>query len=273
VNGFPINQELIAMALQASKAAESAILGYYKKSYSREIKADNSPVTQADIAADHAIREVLSQSDIPMFSEESTPEQNNPNEKTYWLVDPIDGTEEFISETGEFTINIALIHSGKPVLGVMGVPAPENPLKGHWLGIPESKLLRYSAGDEWEPVAEKAKSPGSLPGVVASRRDLRGGAGDWLSSHFQRPEQYELLKVGSSLKFLYLALNMAELYPRSSRLNAWDVATGVALLRSCGGKFQNLNSASEIEINNPYMSVPPFLAISGGYEIEAFKTH
>jgi 3'(2'), 5'-bisphosphate nucleotidase len=266
VKSFHVSEELIAVALAASQAAEVKILSFYKKSFSSEIKADNSPVTQADIAADNAIRMVLSDSGLPMYSEESSPEQENSKEETYWLVDPIDGTEEFIAETGEFTINIALIHAGEPVLGVMGVPAPENLLRGHWLGVPERGLFMRRGENSWELAQKVLKSNNSLPGILASRRDLRGGAGEWLNKQFQDSAQYELMKVGSSLKFLYLALNMAELYPRSSRLNAWDVATGIALLQSSGGRFQQLHKGERISIAHPRMSVPPFIAISSGYK-------
>jgi 3'(2'), 5'-bisphosphate nucleotidase len=250
---------LVQTAVLAAQAAAEKIRVCYNSNVKVWIKEDNSPVTEADLMADHIINEILSSTGIPILSEENKSvftETFSP--ETYWLVDPIDGTEEFVTRSGEFTVNIALMHQRKPILGVMAAPVANNHLEGVWVGIPGLGFFRQTNHSIEIPNYFEPTNPIK---ILASRRDLKGGAGDWIAQKFPA-NNFEMIWVGSSLKFLYLALGLANLYPRSSRLNTWDVAAGNALLIAAGGGISAMNLEEPFNYNKPIGNVSPFIASS-----------
>lgn len=210
-----------------------------------EAKGDESPLTQADLASDQILQAGLArlQPHFPVLSEESSAEQAAGRREwpSYWLVDPLDGTKEFLARTGEFTINIALIKAHKPVLGVLYVPLQNTA----YVGIPGVKALRYrwhADGRREESVlAASALREGAALVLLASRRH-RGqalqGCLDWLDRHWGEVERRN---SGSALKFCDLARGKGDFYPRFSPCCEWDVAAGQALVEAVGGAIIGLD--------------------------------
>jgi 3'(2'), 5'-bisphosphate nucleotidase len=208
-------------------------------------KDDNSPLTRADLES-HALLlaglQALAPS-IPVLSEESSPAEcaGRRSWGHYWLVDPLDGTKEFLARTGEFTINIALISGHRPVLGILYVP-----LTGlAYVGIPGGSALRYRyRGDnDWssELVSTRALAPDRELLVLASRR--HGGPRledclQWLRQHWGPVSR---LNSGSALKFCQLAEGAGDFYPRFSPCCEWDTAAGQAVLEAAGGALVGLD--------------------------------
>jgi len=220
-----------------ARRAGAAILEVYAGTFSVEHKADNSPLTAADMAAHHTILEGLRAlaPDIPVLSEESAdiPWSTRSTWTRYWLVDPLDGTREFVKRNGEFTVNIALIERSAPAAGIVLAPALGRIFCG------ETGSGAFEAGVEaetdaaslaWRALqARKASVQG--PVVVASRshRDERTEA------YLKCLKVKKIVSAGSSLKFCLLAAGEADLYPRFGRTMEWDTAAGHAVLAAAGG--------------------------------------
>ncbi len=205
-------------------------------------KPDQSPLTQADLQAHRVIVDALSAltPDIPVLSEESAhvPFVIRQRWATYWLVDPLDGTKEFISRNGEFTVNIALIRDGKPVLGVVHVPVTGI----SYLGLCDTvqQAWRCELGQDWQRIhVSTMAAPGrsSTPAlrIVASRRHGGELLERFLYVLKQSYPQMELLNMGSSLKICLIAEGRADVYPRLAPTSEWDTAAAHAVLRGAGG--------------------------------------
>jgi 3'(2'), 5'-bisphosphate nucleotidase len=224
------------------------------------IKADGSPVTRADLAAEAVIRDGLSRAvaTIPIVSEEQAePEHPNPS-TSYFLVDPLDGTREFIAGRDEYTVNIGLVSEGAPILGVIVAPA----LGLVWRGIVGrgAERLEFSSGKISRPQAIHARlRPDGELVVMVSR------------SHLDAPTQTYLDRLphtcrsacGSSLKFCRLAEGAADHYPRLGPTRDWDVAAGHAVLMAAGGSVLTPDG-SPLRYGTPERRIPAFLAWGGG---------
>ena len=229
--------DLLALALGAARAAGDAILAFYGQPLTVDAKADDSPLTQADLAAHRAIAERLAGSGIPLLSEEGDPESlDRKGWRRFWCVDPLDGTKEFIKgstqdgkASGEFTANIALVEDGAPVLGVVHVPA---------LGV----TYFAANGEAWkqvkdaDPVAISTRpAPDAALTVVASRDH----AGPEVAAILDRVEAdgraVESASMGSSLKFCLVAEGQADFYPRTVPTFEWDTAAAQAVVEAAGG--------------------------------------
>jgi len=207
------------------------------------LKADNSPLTEADCAADALITRRLQDSfpEIPILSEESTGIDYTTRQTwdRYWLVDPLDGTKEFISRNGEFTVNIALIENGDPVLGIVHVPV---------LGVTYSGLVgdgdgavKIDAQGRHSIKSAKMKSSKSSVRIVASRNH-RGGQLDQLINEITRSVgKTEVVSMGSSLKMCLVAEGSADFYPRLAPTCEWDTAAAHAILVAAGGQIVGLD--------------------------------
>ncbi|MDT8429044.1 MAG: 3'(2'),5'-bisphosphate nucleotidase CysQ [Pseudomonadales bacterium] len=230
------------------------------------IKSDDSPLTEADTRANELIMQALHAltPDTPILSEESaaTAWQQRQHWSSYWLVDPLDGTKEFISRNGEFTVNIALVRKGEPVLGVVLVPVTGCCYFGFdglgaWRQDQQEPALRISSGS-W-PAADHDHTLR----VVASRR--HGGEAltrilTQLQAHYPR---IELVNMGSSLKICLLAEGKADLYARLAPTSEWDTAAAHAILRAAGGEiyqpdFSPLRYNQKESLLNPH-----FIAMAG----------
>lgn len=254
---------LIALCHEAGEA----ICGHYHAPGEVKVKAkqDDSPLTRADMDSHHILRDGLRQltADVPVLSEESSPEHKALRHqwRRYWLVDPLDGTKEFVAGNGEFTVNIALIDNHRPVLGVLYLPLQ----RLAYMGLPGSGAWRYARDDsgEWRAtaIATRALREGVPLTVLASRRH-RGrellACLDWLQTQWGPIER---LNSGSALKFCQLAEGAGDFYPRFSPCCEWDVAAGQALLEAAGGILLGLDGQPpRYNIRDTLLS-PHFLAI------------
>lgn len=196
-----------------------------------ERKSDDSPVTDADIAAHKIIEAGLARiaPDIPQLSEEDPPEWLvRQNWQRYWLIDPLDGTKEFINRNGDFTVNIALIENGEPVMGVVYAPAKE--------------LLYYAEGEQAWKEEGGNKLPihvydGTPPVIVISRSHQDSELMDYLA----QMGEHTTVEIGSSLKFCLVAEGKAQLYPRFGPTNIWDTAAGHAVAIGAGARVVDWN--------------------------------
>ena len=245
-----LTDKLIESLLNLSEEAGRAILGVYDGPIKVTVKADDSPLTQADQAAHRLIEEALAQltPQWPLVSEESNPEQQQLRTMTpcYWLVDPLDGTKEFIQRNGEFTVNLALIREGAPIFGVGHVP-----VQGltYWGG---ATLGAWGGSDRGvQAIRGRAPIAGEPLQVVGSRSH----SNEQTQAYLATLGAYQLIGVGSSLKFCLLAEGRAHLYPRLAPTCEWDTAAAQAILEGAGGRVETLEGTplrySKAEILNP----------------------
>jgi 3'(2'), 5'-bisphosphate nucleotidase len=218
---------------QAALAAGRVILDIYAHGCTVDIKPDASPVTEADIRAEEVILAILREQlpDIPVVAEEQVAAGIVPDISggRFLLIDPLDGTREFISRNGEFTVNIALIENGVPVAGVVYAPALDVTYlgddKGAWrLTVDQSQTVLARQPIRVRPVA--------APPVAVSSRSHQDVETD---AYLQQIQSTDSRCIGSSLKFGLLAEGLADVYPRFSRTMEWDTAAGDAVLRAAGG--------------------------------------
>jgi 3'(2'), 5'-bisphosphate nucleotidase len=226
--------------------AGKEILKIYNGSSPVEVtlKADNSPLTEADCAADALITRSLQDSfpDIPILSEESIGIDYTTRQTwdRYWLVDPLDGTKEFISRNGEFTVNIALIENGDPVLGVVHVPVLGVTYSGR-VGGADGAVKIDTQGIRRPISSAKMKSSKSSIRIVASRNH-RGDQLDRLIDEITRSVgKTEVVSMGSSLKMCLVAEGRADFYPRLAPTCEWDTAAAHAILVAAGGQIVGLD--------------------------------
>jgi 3'(2'), 5'-bisphosphate nucleotidase len=220
---------LVAEMRRAAEDAGRLILDVYARDFSAQTKADGSPVTEADRRAEALILERLSAvaPGIPVVSEENASSHTLPALECFFLVDPLDGTKEFVSRNGEFTVNIGLIENGVPVLGVVYAP-----VKGalYWVDA-EGRACEVKAGRE-RVIRARARPAAGLTAAV-SRSHLDTASSDFLAGY----RLAGTISAGSSLKFCLIACGEADVYPRFGPTNEWDTAAGDAVLRAAGGRM------------------------------------
>jgi 3'(2'), 5'-bisphosphate nucleotidase len=237
---------LISPLLELSLAAGQAIADHYYApgADQYQTKGDDSPLTQADLASHDILAAGLQQvtPELPILSEESSDEDKAKRHDwpTFWMVDPLDGTKEFLARTGEFTINIALIDDHQPVLGIIYLPLTQQA----YVGIPGHEARVYR-GPMWSysDLLSRSLVQGSPMTVLASRRH-RGprlqSCLRWLEEHWGEIERDN---SGSALKFCQVAAGKGDFYPRYSPCCEWDTAAGQALLEASGGALLGLDGA------------------------------
>ena len=247
---------LAAAARQLALEAGRTILTFYREGAVVETKADRSPVTEADRAADRLIVTGLQAADpgIPVISEESTSTGPPPPDGRFWLVDPLDGTREFIARTGEFTVNIALIEDGRPVLGVLHAPVQGETYVADGLG----QAVRIVGNGAPRPISAR-RAPAEGPAVIASRSHRDAETDAYIAG--LGPARIE--SAGSALKFGLLARGDADIYPRFGRTMEWDTAAGQAVLEAAGGHVRDLNGR-ELRYGKAGFVNPPFVASGAG---------
>ena len=246
-------------AMNALTAISIAAANAIKASFAPDrvrIKADGSPVTSADEAAEAVIRDGLAHlgRPLPIVSEECSNDRPPPKSDCYYLVDPLDGTKEFIAGRNEYTINIALMSEGRPVLGVITAPA----LGLIWRGIVGhgAERLEFTSGQVLppQPVHSRSAPIGELI-VMVSRSHLDPPTEAYLK-HLPHTRR---IGCGSSLKFCRLAEGAADHYPRLGPTMDWDIAAGHALLTAAGGVVTELDG-SPLKYGTPDLRIPSFLA-------------
>jgi len=250
-------QLLLPLALQASEAAAEKILEvYHSGNFQAEAKGDNSPVTLADKQAHEVITGILQVSGLPVISEEgkTIPYEERKHWEHFWMVDPLDGTKEFLKRNGEFTVNIALIRQGVPVLGVVLVPVTGDIYFGaEGAGAFVKRMQITSKLGHRLPI--DLQQPGLR--VVASRSHMN----DETRAFIQSLKQPSLVSQGSSLKFMLLAENKADVYPRYAPTMEWDTAAAHAILHEVGMKVYHLGRGNEELLYNKETLLNPYFLV------------
>ena len=242
------NNKLLLDVCNISIRAGNEILSFYNKKIEIILKDDSSPLTKADLASNKLILNSLSALDanIPILSEESLVDwQTRKKWNKYWLVDPLDGTKEFVKRNGEFTVNIALIENNKPILGVIFAPVKSalyfaNKKYGSFKIITKVELNTL---DEAKKIS--VSSQNNSPRVIGSRSHSNENFTSWVNAKFPSAN---IIQVGSSLKFCLIAEGHAEIYPRFGPTSEWDIAAGHIILNEAGGKISTFQD-SEINYN------------------------
>ncbi len=247
----PTDHDLTALALDAAIAAARVILDVYARPIASVAKLDGSPVTEADAAAEAVILDLLRPTGIPVLGEESVAAGVIPVlGDRYFVVDPLDGTKEFIKRNGEFTVNIALVEHGVPVLGVVLAPVTGETFIGDATG---AWFCDTRTGSAVEKLRISVASAGR-PRIVASRS--HGHAA--VAALCEALDVETDVSVGSSLKFCLLARGDAQLYPRFTPTSEWDTAAGQAVLEAAGGAVVTLDGErmrygkDDLAFLNPY---------------------
>lgn len=245
---------LIQIARNAAYEAGQKILEIYATGdFSVEAKSDASPLTIADKAAHNIIVAGLKETGLPILSEEGRdiPYEERKNWKQFWMVDPLDGTKEFIKKNGEFTVNIALIENGKATMGVVYAPVLD---KLYYTNTLNSALLQKG---EVELALEAAEEK-EVSHIVASRSHKSPETEEVLAKF----PKAEVLSMGSSLKFMLLAEGKAQLYPRFAPTMEWDTAAAHAVLSVLGYSVRK-PQGGELEYNKENLLNPFFIAERG----------
>ena len=235
---------------------------YYKLKTEVSFKEDRSPLTEADLASNKFIINSLSEidKDIPILSEESLVDWNvRKNWTRYWLVDPLDGTKEFINQNGEFTVNIALIEKNEPIMGVIYAPALStlyyaSKNKGTYKFFCDQKI--NSLSDSTRIITNHKKSSDHFK-VFKSRSHSNEEFENWVKDFV---DDYELIEKGSSIKFCILAEGKADLYPRFGSTSEWDIAAGHIILTEAGGELESVDHKKILYNNKESVINPHFIA-------------
>ena len=242
--------EIVALADRAG----AVILEHYQGDVAVRAKADASPVTAADEAAEAMILARLAEltPEIPVVAEETVAAGHVPEigDGPFWLVDPLDGTKEFLSRNGEFTVNIALIEGREPILGVVLAPARD---QAWWGARGRGATARDADGGTHAIVVRKAPAGGLVAIASRSHRDAETQA------FLDQAGVGKCISAGSSLKFCLVAEGKADLYPRFGRTMEWDVAAGHAVLAAAGGRVTTRDGAPLL-YRKPGFENPPFIA-------------
>lgn len=244
---------LLDRLLPIVRDAGELIMTIYRSDFSVRGKADQSPVTEADERAEALILPALAAllPGTPIIAEEAVAAGKVPSVgERFWLVDPLDGTKEFISRNGEFTVNIALIENGRPTLGVVLAPALDRLFAG---AVGHGAFIEDANGRR--PIAVRAAPEAGLT-VVASRSHGDAAA---LDAFLAGRQVAELRGAGSSLKICLIAAGEADLYPRLGRTMEWDIAAGHAVLAAAGGQLTRIDG-TPLRYGKPDFANPHFVA-------------
>jgi 3'(2'), 5'-bisphosphate nucleotidase len=291
--------QLVFAALTASKKAGDAILEVYNSDFAVELKDDRSPLTLADkrsheiilsrmngISPDLINRLFQSKNSlIPVLSEEGkgVPFKERENWEYFWLVDPLDGTKEFVKRNGEFTVNIALIHLNRPVLGVIYIPVKDRLYFGAeglgsyklafsrqpYLTLPEEYSQEnfnnlISSSDKINAGKDARPSDGKMQRttVIGSRSHMSKETEDYISDLKMTYSEVDFVSAGSSIKFCLIAEGTADIYPRFGPTMEWDTAAGQAIVEQAGGKVLKISSNEPLRYNKENL-LNPFFVVKG----------
>ncbi len=246
-------------ALEAARIAGLAIIDVYNDDFEVFTKTDNSPVTEADKRAHDIIFEHLSAAtpEIPVLSEESAevPFEIRRLWETFWLVDPLDGTREFVKRNGEFTVNIALIHNCRPVLGVVYIPVTGRMFHA----MAGAGAFVFGPGEE-KRLLRTGPTPSSGRLILAGSRSYRSKAlENYIAEQEQRYDTVDYVPAGSSLKFCLVAEGKADVYPRLGPTMEWDTAAPQIIAEESGKRVVALETGKVLVYNKPDLRNPWFI--------------
>lgn len=256
------------IAINAAVTAGEEIMAIYsnpKTDFSIELKADNSPLTIADKKSHSVIYQLLKPTGIPVLSEEgrNIPYSERKKWKTMWMVDPLDGTKEFIKRNNEFTVNIALLESRKPVAGIIYVPVT----KILYTGAIGWGAYRMDKATTKTNTLDLVKKGTPLPGknrkkhytVVGSRSHMNKETNDYIDKLKKQHKEIEIVTSGSSLKICMVAEGSADEYPRFGPTMEWDTAAGHAIAKAAGKKLWRTDLSGELIYNKENLLNPYFI--------------
>jgi len=258
-------KELLKIAINASIKGGHAIMDVYESDFSVEHKEDNSPLTLADKNCNEVIENILINTNIPILSEEGakiTYDKRKDWEYS-WLVDPLDGTKEFVKRNGEFTVNIALIYDENPIMGVIYVPVKEE-LYFAMEGLGSYKIKINSIISDLDDLiiaAEKLPIDYKRENyvIVGSRSHMSKETEIFFEQRQKKYENVEVMAIGSSLKLCMVAEGKADAYPRYAPTMEWDTGAGHAIVKYAGFSVTQYNSSENIKYNKEDLLNPWFL--------------
>jgi len=258
-------ESLLKIAINASIKGGHAIMEVYASDFAVEHKEDKSPLTLADKNCNAVIEADLEKTQIPILSEEGTdiPYSERKEWEYSWLVDPLDGTKEFVKRNGEFTVNIALIHNGNPIMGIIYVPVKEQ----LYFALEELGSYKISMNDEIEDLHELISKSNKLPMnterdnyvVVGSRSHMSKETEAFFEKKKHEHGEVEVMAVGSSLKLCMVAEGKADAYPRYASTMEWDTGAGHAIAKYAGFSVKQYNSSDDVIYNKEDLLNPWFL--------------
>ena len=253
-----LNEQLISSTVEIAKEAGMVITEIYNSDFDYQLKEDLSPITAADNLSHNIITKRLKTltPQTPILSEENCniPYKIRSQWTQYWLVDPLDGTKEFISKNGEFTVNIALIENNTPIFGVIDIPVTN---ETYW-GSKVNGSFCSDANNNIKQINVPEDNQNPMR-IVASRSH----PSNMLASLLEIIVDYEIIEIGSSIKFCLIASGQADCYPRFGPTSEWDTAAGEAIVESAGGQVVNTNGDSmNYNVKEDYLN-PNFIVSNG----------
>lgn len=247
----------LKISIRAAIEAGIEILKVYQDEIAIDTKADKSPLTQADLVSNKVINKCLLETGIPIISEENKLDSFDIRQSwpICWLIDPLDGTKEFIKRNGEFTVNIALVEAGKPTLGVVFVPCSRELYYADVeAGIAIKQVIEddFSMPDDLFPPSQmlsRKSSKSDLIRVVGSRSHMNDETSRFIDELKKSYDQVEVVSKGSSLKFCLVAEGLADIYPRYGPTMEWDTAAGHAICKAIGYQVIDNSTKEELRYN------------------------
>ena len=258
-----LSKENLLEIVNISVDAGEVILNYYNENVDVIYKDDESPLTKADLASHKIITDSIKKitPDIPILSEEEFIDWKIRKKwKKYWLIDPLDGTKEFIKKNDEFTVNIALIENNRPILGVIYTPAL-NELFYSIKNFGSYKILtkkKLNTLKEAKRISINKKKSNKIK-IVGSRSHSNPILDKWVNKNFN---EFDILQKGSSLKFCLIAEGSADIYPRFGPTSEWDIAAGHIILEEAGGKLKSIDNKEILYNEKENILNPDFFAYS-----------
>ena len=258
-----LSKENLLEIVNISVDAGEVILNYYNENVDVIYKDDESPLTKADLASHKIITDSIKKitPDIPILSEEEFIDWKIRKKwKKYWLIDPLDGTKEFIKKNDEFTVNIALIENNRPILGVIYTPAL-NELFYSIKNFGSYKILtkkKLNTLKEAKRISINKKKSNKIK-IVGSRSHSNPILDKWINKNFN---EFDILQKGSSLKFCLIAEGSADIYPRFGPTSEWDIAAGHIILEEAGGKLKSIDNKEILYNEKENILNPEFFAYS-----------
>lgn len=261
---------LLEKIIRAAIEAGEAIMEVYATDFTVDLKNDNSPLTKADMMANDIITKVLETTSYPVVSEEGRPTSFHIRENwtRFWLVDPLDGTKEFVNRNGEFSVNIALVDNKKPVMGVIYAPVTDtlyfSDEDGAWklehaqgVVLVNGSISNLKLQSKPLPLQRITRDYT----IVASRSHLNPETTEFINKTKREHDSIRIVSRGSSLKMCMIAEGHADVYPRFGLTSEWDTAAGHAIVTAAGGKVvQFENPDKELSYNSPDLQNPSFIA-------------
>ncbi len=259
-----IRDAWLILAVNAALTAGKEILEVYNSSFSVKEKEDNSPITEADKKAHSVILKALETTGVPILSEEGIipSYKERKNWKRFWVVDPLDGTKEFVKRNGEFTVNIALIENGKPSMGIIYIPLTQqlyfSDKQSYKIeNIDSSAIIKQDLLNKALRLPLPQKRKNYI--ILGSRSHMNDETTTFINKQKETYTDVEIISKGSSLKLCLIAEGNADIYPRLSPTMEWDTAAGHAIVNAAGGQVLNWDTKTSLEYNKENLLNPSFL--------------